>query len=413
MSLILSTKVDTIHLQTYLSKAEKAAPQAYDALRKVAIALSAVALSSLLTFSVAQSVALYSGLTFTASYFATLPILTIAIDAILHQWNATSHFFDLRAAALVLAPKEKKWGLGLFTTPAYIPAPAPLSAPSASAPVTAPVHTMSVKYPERLALFIGCNYAGTNYRLKNCISDTLHNQGLLRTADFPPENFIVMTDDTKKGNATYPSAANIVAQLTERITKANDLAKTHSGTVLYVSISGHGTLVADTDGDEKGGKDSVFVGADMEFILDDRFKGITNELHKDAKAFFHVDCCHSGTILDNPNNYTVDYTRGTPQIMAEETGDETDHGLIVLLSGCSDPQTSSDGKDFGAMTAAAKATIEEHHYELTYRQLLIGTNDKLRRAGITNQNPQLSSSRPLNLDDKVFVNDVKLALGRA
>ncbi len=76
-----------------------------------------------------------------------------------------------------------------------------------------------------------------------------------------------------------------------------------------------------------------------------------------------------------------------------------------MVSGCKDSQTSSDGgfvagstEGAGAMNAAYLKTLKDHDYKLTYRELLKGIRELLKSEGYT-QEPELSSTRLLNLDD--------------
>lgn len=70
--------------------------------------------------------------------------------------------------------------------------------------------------------------------------------------------------------------------------------------------AGHGTNVADTNGDEADGQDEAFVLVDGigqvtadTLLVDDEFaEAICSSCHADVRILILVDCCHSGTVAD-------------------------------------------------------------------------------------------------------------------
>ena len=96
--------------------------------------------------------------------------------------------------------------------------------------------------------------------------------------------------------------------------------------------------------------------------------------------------------LDN-NNFT-------------ENNNETETiGNVIMISGCSDIQTSNDAvinnKNQGAMTWAFLESYKSEK-NITWRKLLIKMRDLLKNSNY-NQIPQLSSGNFLNIDSNFFI----------
>ncbi|EAY15856.1 Clan CD, family C14, metacaspase-like cysteine peptidase [Trichomonas vaginalis G3] len=67
---------------------------------------------------------------------------------------------------------------------------------------------------------------------------------------------------------------------------------------LVVYYVGHGTSVADTDGDEDDQMDEAFVFVDGNVIDDELVECVSNSKNTESKVVFVSDCCHSGSIWD-------------------------------------------------------------------------------------------------------------------
>ena len=71
-----------------------------------------------------------------------------------------------------------------------------------------------------------------------------------------------------------------------------------AGDMLAFQYAGHGTQVADLDGDERDGYDEAFVPVDYEsgaLLLDDDLADVYRQLPSGARLTLFMDCCHSGT----------------------------------------------------------------------------------------------------------------------
>eukprot|EP00878_Enallax_costatus_P046705 GHUV01056968.1.p1 GENE.GHUV01056968.1~~GHUV01056968.1.p1 ORF type:complete len:155 (-),score=29.75 GHUV01056968.1:155-619(-) len=71
------------------------------------------------------------------------------------------------------------------------------------------------------------------------------------------------------------------------------------GDILFFHYSGHGTQVPDNS-EETDAKDEALCPTDMNCITDDDLRSILINLADGVKFTMVADCCHSGTLLDQP-----------------------------------------------------------------------------------------------------------------
>lgn len=245
------------------------------------------------------------------------------------------------------------------------------------------------------ALLVGINYFGTRAELRGCINDVKRMQGLLvHTYGFPSDCIMVLTDDQKSRGK--PTRQNILAGM-QWLT-----AGVQPGDVLFFHYSGHGAQQQDPSYSEEDGYDETICPCDFEsagMIVDDEiFDLIVAPLPSGAKLTGVMDCCHSGTALDLP--FTWHYGQ-----WSEDDNPCHSAGDVVVISGCQDEQTSSDGggsygKPMGAMTTALCNTIERNPV-LTYPQLLEALRRELVKGGFE-QIPSLTSSQAFDANSSMF-----------
>jgi len=241
------------------------------------------------------------------------------------------------------------------------------------------------------ALIIGINYTGSSNQLAGCINDAENLSTLMTSYGF--QNIKLLTDNTLE----KPTRSNILNGF------ASLLANANSGDVIFFSYSGHGSYTVDINNEEATGYDQMIVPCDFKCIVDDDLKKIIDAKLKNGVTLIAVfDSCFSGTMLDLKYQYSdsLDNNNFT------EINSETDtKGNVIMISGCSDIQTSTDArinnKAQGALTWAFLQTFNSTN-NLTWQQLLQGMRDLLKNYGF-GQIPQLSSGKFIDINTPAFV----------
>lgn len=249
---------------------------------------------------------------------------------------------------------------------------------------SAPVSTNPKK--NKKALVIGCNYVGKAYELYGCINDAENIENILKFK-YAFDTITVLTDYTNM----KPTKKNILDGL------KNMLINSNPGDTLFLSFSGHGSLTKDKNGDELSGFDSMFFCVDAEFIVDDEIKlVIDSNLKKDVSLFALFDSCHSGTVMDLRYQYLDSGNSDKTTINEKER--ET-IGSVVMISGCTDGQTSSETSDMqGAMTASFLNA--PHSKTMSWNNLILSMRSYLKTSKYS-QIPQITSGKQLDLNSIV------------
>jgi hypothetical protein len=268
--------------------------------------------------------------------------------------------------------------------------------------------------------------------LRGCINDVRQMAGLLKLFyGFQDDGIKVMLD----GEAT---AAWIKAGLEWLAQGGSD-----ADAVRIVHYSGHGSYVADQNGDEPEGRDECLVPCGYKsagFITDDVLKTLYDRFPVNGNLTLVMDSCHSGTVNRAPNEDIVfrflpvsdaerekidaaaakfaqdqqEYVfkeikklRGKDlsdtelrakvgDLMAsfekKRFGDVRTTESNVLLAGCRPDQTSADariaGEYHGAFTYYLAEAIQQAKGQISYRQLADRVGKKLK-SGNYSQIPQL------------------------
>lgn len=241
------------------------------------------------------------------------------------------------------------------------------------------------------ALLIGINYTGTQYELNGCINDANSIYLLLNSLNF--QNIQILTDNT----SIKPTRDNIISNFTNLLSNAN------SGDVIFFSYSGHGTYILDKNNNEVTGNDQMIVPSDFNSILDDDLKKIINTNLKSGVTLISIfDCCFSGSVLDLKYQYFDSLDNNNLNLNNNETDT---NGNVIMISGCSDIQTSADAvineKAQGALTWAFLETFNSQK-NLTWKELLENMRDLLKNSKF-DQIPQLSSGKLIDMETPVFI----------
>ena len=253
------------------------------------------------------------------------------------------------------------------------------------------IQNIDTNFKNRQALLIGCNYNNSAYKLNGCINDVNNIKSMIKNIGF--NNITVLTDETDKP----PNKINILTELTRLLSNSNN------NDLLFFSYSGHGSQVLDKNGDETDNRDEVIIPLDFNVITDDELKSVIQTYFKPNVTLFALfDCCNSGTVLDLKYQYlnSLNYDNYTENNKATDT-----RGNVIMISGCTDNQTSADAfinnTSQGAMTWAFIESINNKP-KLSWRELIQNMRDLLTKSKYT-QIPQLSTGNIFNIDTTIFI----------
>lgn len=297
---------------------------------------------------------------------------------------------------------------------------------------------------KRKAVFIGINYLTTKHKLKGCISDANTMKNIL-TTKYGFTDFILLTDDNQDASK-HPTKDNIINSMKWLVKDAQP------GDSLFFHFSGHGGKVKDKNGDEIDGFDETIMPLDYgkkgQIVDDEIYKIMVAPLPKGCKLTAVFDCCHSGTMMDLPYTYQFqDVVEVIENDVRREVFNKTNNvvqsimsgdtraisnsllsifdgslkkaachgtlpetikerqclGEVIQFSACRDNQTSVDLKvgkvTTGALTCALSNLLNDNKSH-TYTELLTGCR-KYMLGKKFRQVPQISTTRPLNMNDRV------------
>lgn len=133
----------------------------------------------------------------------------------------------------------------------------------------------------RLALCVGIDQYASN-PLAGCVADARAWSAQLSSLGFSVSTLL-------DGDATRGRILDALMALT---------ASARAGDTLVFQYAGHGTQVADLNGDERDGFDEALVPIDYDsgaLLLDDDLADVYAALAPGASLTLFMDCCHSGT----------------------------------------------------------------------------------------------------------------------
>jgi hypothetical protein len=235
--------------------------------------------------------------------------------------------------------------------------------------------------PTAKALCIGINYTGTSSALQGCINDARNLSTLLTSSGAVPSASIQLLCEAT-GRQIYEALTNLA-----------QTCAVEKVPYVFISYSGHGTQVADANGDETDGKDEGICPSDFGsngVITDDILRDRLAQFPACTTVCFLCDACHSGSMLDLQHTYvgTIDTITSTNSLANK----------VVMISGCRDNQTSADAYDqsagmfTGAMTSAMLKSLKNVPASRTNVITLVTEMRKVLRTGGYAQFPVLSTS---------------------
>jgi hypothetical protein len=152
------------------------------------------------------------------------------------------------------------------------------------------------------AVLIGINYVGQEEgELSGCHDDVSSMLSYLQDRQgFQSKNIKILMDD---GIQTSPTYANIMKAFRKVARQSK------SGDTVVIHYCGHGGRIRDKSGDEYDGYDETLVPCDYyragQILDDDICTQLVKTMPQGVLVTALMDCCHSGTILDLPYQYSL------------------------------------------------------------------------------------------------------------
>ncbi len=232
-----------------------------------------------------------------------------------------------------------------------------------------------------LSLHIGLNsvdpthYDNWDGALVGCEFDAKDMQAIARARGFKPT--VLLTP-----HATAKAVKTAISHASKSLA---------AGDIFFITYSGHGGQVPDLNGDEgKSGdtrdrKDETWCLFDRE-LVDDELADLWSKFKNGVRVIVLSDSCHSGSVT----RAVPRRQRGRPRAMPREKAlrvyeknqplyDAIQLGVkgaevtkikasVLLISGCMDNQTSSDGDRNGYFTETLRAVWNDAEFENGYRE---------------------------------------------
>ena len=232
-----------------------------------------------------------------------------------------------------------------------------------------------------ISLHIGLNfvdpkhYQGWDGQLNACIADAKDMQALAKKKKFTGNTLLL------DGQATAAAVTAAIQAASKKLSK---------GDIFFLTYSGHGGQVQDTNSDEKDNDrmDETWVLFDRQ-LVDDEIYSLWSKFKAGVRVVVLSDSCHSGTVTRDIPVFLGSGPR--PRAMPRSVGIAVENANkalyrsiqknnpgaekakvsanILLISGCMDNQTSMDGDDNGAFTGMLKNVWNGGKFTGNYRKL--------------------------------------------
>lgn len=245
-----------------------------------------------------------------------------------------------------------------------------------------------------IAINIGLNsvdpshYDGWEGKLSACEADAEDMRRIAEEQGFDSRAFLLTKEATSE--AVSQALADAAAEL-------------QAGDILFLTYSGHGGQVPDTNGDDKDDRDETWVLYDRQ-LVDDELYLAWGGFKPGVRIFALSDSCHSGTVtralyedtlipMTVTRNFIPDQsprTKDLPVQVQEATyrshqqvyddiqaktrrGDDVAvQAEVILISGCQDNQLSLDGTANGLFTSKLLETWDDGRFQGDHRKLRRG-----------------------------------------
>jgi hypothetical protein len=277
-------------------------------------------------------------------------------------------------------------------------------APAATCSAADPSGDLDLRVPVQMrngaALLMGINYRlNPAKKLFGCCNDARAiGKHLVDKCGFPSNRVKVVTDEDAEtvNGTTYRGILDGLEDLCTSSWRDNlESAVIH--------FSGHGSQrVAEDRASEADGMDEVIVpssSASFSCVSDNEMYSILRKFNPRTIIYCSFDCCHSGSILDLPYNYSPLSGEAVQHDARVEVATPGKIPRIALISGCRDSQLSADAWDDNARQAGGALTVSllvvmARNQKITMRDLHQQVYADLRSKSYA-QIPMMSSNFPM------------------
>ena len=278
--------------------------------------------------------------------------------------------------------------------------------------------------PQGISIHIGLNevdpdqYGGWSGKLNACEADAGDMERIATARDF--ETTTILTAD-----ATADTVTSAISDAAGNL---------EEGDILFLSYSGHGGQVPDTNNDEEQDQlDETWVLFDRQ-LVDDELWGLWSQFAAGTRILVLSDSCHSGSVnreifnaavphvvqaamVDTPQPRTKDLPHDVAKQTYEQNKDLYDGiqksypaaetaevgASVILISGCQDNQLSLDGDRNGLFTQQVLATWDDGGW--------IGSHPRFHQAVGAKMPPTQSPNyNPVGAQDGAFEEQTPLEI---
>jgi hypothetical protein len=253
---------------------------------------------------------------------------------------------------------------------------------------------------KKIAVLIGNNYIGTQYRLYGCQNDVIkYRKILINNFEYKNEDIKMLLD---LNGYEYPTKTNIIKYM-DWIYQQTCLPNQIDEITFY--YSGHGTNIKDINLDESDRMDECIVPLDFNIsglITDDYiYENFLSKLKSVKKIIMIFDSCNSASCTDLPYSFTVNNNKLVKQSYSKRPPIISNPNIFIL-SGCLDPKTSldsreKDGTPCGLLSYWLRLTLVKYNYKCTIENIItdikkgFGKNDQTPVLSVNSNNCVLST----------------------
>jgi hypothetical protein len=277
--------------------------------------------------------------------------------------------------------------------------------------------------PQGISIHIGLNrvdpngYGGWSGQLRACEADAGDMARIGAARDFATTTILT-------GDATADAVTSAISDAAGRL---------QAGDILFLTYSGHGGQVPDTNNDEPDQLDETWALYDRQ-LVDDELYDLWSQFAAGTRILVFSDSCHSGSVdrgifeaavphvveaamVDTPKPRTKDVPQDVVKRTYEQNRDvydkiQKDHpaaetaevgASVILISGCQDNQLSLDGDRNGLFTQQVLATWEDGRW--------VGSHPSFQKAVGAKMPPTQSPNYfPVGAQDAAFEQQTPLTI---